>query len=262
VRTITPDAEQASKLLAALCDGLEGALRESAEGQRQHAEKRRARLDEEVAAARKRLNEVRGKLRQYRSATASISQHGGDARYAINNLRNQRQSFEQQVANYRARLKALQPSSSPLVAEWAGVVEIRQKQLEELKEQAAAGKATKEAVEAQERRVAEARAQLDAYRRTAAVESDQQRARSGEVASIEANLAQSESQLKNISEQLAKLEDPKTVEMLEEMPELQNEENRARNELSEAMGRADQLRRTIDAGGDVTVRVLDGKPDE
>jgi len=248
----------ASKLLPALCERAEAALRQSADAQRQQAQHRREKVEQDIAAVRQRLADVREKQRKYRAATASISQFG-DARYAGNNLRNQRQQYEQQLAGYRSRLKSIEPSSSPLVAEWRGVVELRQKQLDELKEQASAGKASADAVAAQERKVAEARSQLEAARRTAGAEADSRRGRAGEVASLESQIEQAESQLKNVNEQLAKIEDPKVTEMVEELPELQNEENRVRAELTEAMSRADQLRRAGDAGGDVSIRMLDGK---
>ena len=257
------DDQRAAKILSSLCKALEGALRESADGQLGHAERRRAKVEQEVDAARKRLNDVRAKLRQYRNETAALGQHGGgDVRYTLNNLRTQRQNYEQQLAGNRSRLKQLQPSTSPLVAEWRSVVELRQKQLDEAKEQAAAGKATKESVQERERRLEDAKAQLEVARRAAAAEADQTRVRGGELASIENNIAQTEMQLRTVNDQLAKLEDPKTIEMLEEIPELQNEENRARNELNEATSRADQIRRSLDAGGEVSVRVLDGKPDQ
>jgi chromosome segregation ATPase len=250
----------ASKLLPALRERAEAALRQSADAQRQQAQHRREKLEQDLAGVRQRLADVREKQRKYRAATASISQFG-DARYAGNNLRNQKQQYEQQLAGYRSRLKSIEPSASPLVAEWRGVVDLRQKQLDELKEQASAGKASADAVAAQERKAADAKSQLEAARRTASAEADSRRGRAGEVASLESQIEQAESQLKNVNDQLARIEDPKVLEMVEELPELQNEENRIRTELSEVMSRADQLRRAGDAGADVTIRVLDGKPD-
>jgi hypothetical protein len=50
--------------------------------------------------------------------------------------------------------------------------------------------------------------------------------------------------------------------MIEELPELQNEENRARSEVSDLTTRMDHFRRTSAAAGEVSIRVLDGKPDE
>ena len=75
-------------------------------------------------------------------------------------------------------------------------------------------------------------------------------------------VANTEANLKPILEQLAKLDDPKVVAMMEELPELQNEETRIRNEVAELTSRSDQLRRASDTGGEITVRVLDGQPDK
>jgi len=249
----------ASRLLSALCESAEAALRESADAQRQQASKRREKTAKELADARQRLADVRVKQRKYRAETASVSLNGGDLRYAANNLRNQRQQYEQQLASHRARLKAIEPSSSPLLAEWRGVLELREKQLDDLKEQASAGKVGRDVVAAQERKVAEAKSQVESSRRAA--EADSRRGRTGEIASLESQIDQTESQLKNINEQLAKLDDPKVIEMVEELPELQNEENRIRAELNELTSRDDQLRRAADAATDISLRVLDGKPD-
>ena len=254
------DEKSAAALLSALCETLEGALREAAEGQRASNEKRRQRVEQEAAAARQRLDEVRAKVRRYRAETSALG-HSGDVRYTLQNLRTQRQQHEQQLANYRSRLRQIEPSASPLAAEWGSIVELRQKQLEEARAQQAAGKATAEQVAAQERRLNEARSQLETHRRAA--ESDPtNRHRGGELASLQHNIATTESQLKTVNDQLAKLEDEKVQQMLEELPELQNEENRARNEVAEVTNRYEQLRRTTEVVGDVTVRVLDGQPDE
>ena len=250
------DEGRASKLLGALCESLEAALRESVEGPRQQAQRRREKLDQDLAAARQRLEDVRAKSRKDRAETASLGQ-GVDSRYAAQNLRNQRQSYEQQLANYRARLRAIEPTASPLVAEWRDVVELRQKQLDDLKQQ----KAPADQVAAQENRLAEAKTQLDTARRTAA-ETGGSRASSGEVASLQSSIANTAANLKPILEQLAKLDDPKVVAMMEELPELQNEETRIRNEVAELTSRSDQLRRAADTGGEITVRVLDGQPDK
>ena len=251
------DEGRAAGLLSALCETLEAALRESTEGQRKAAEKRRVRAEQEVAAAKQRLADLRAKLRQYRAATAGVSPFG-DPRHALQNMRNQRDQYEQQLASHRTRLRMIEPTAAPLLAEWAGVAELRQKQLDEVKAQAAAGKATAEQVAAHERRLNEARAQLDVHRRTAAGESD----RGGEMASLRSTIALTEGQLKAVSDQLAKLEDEKTLKMLEELPDLQHEENRASSDVATAVSRAEQLRRTPDAIHEVTLRVLDGKADE
>lgn len=255
------DERRALKLMSALCEALKGALSESADSQRQTAQERRKKAEQDVAVARERLAEVRATIRTYRTETGVVSQHGTDPRYALNNLRNQRQQYEQQLAGYRARVKSLEPSSSPLVAEWRSVVELRQKQLAEMKAQAGKDKASADDLAAQEQRVAEAKSQLEAYRSSAAAEANQARNRSGEISSLETQIAQVESQLKPIEEQIAKLEDPKTVEMIEELPELQNEEMRVRNDLTEATTRGDQIRRAVDAMGEIRLRVLDGLPD-
>ena len=254
------DEKSAAALLSALCETLEGALRESADGQWATNEKRRQRVEQEVAAARQRLDEVRAKARRYRAETSALG-HSGDIRYTLQNLRQQRQQHEQQLAGYRSRLRQIEPSSSPLAAEWGSIVELRQKQLEETRAQQAAGKATADQVAAQERRLNEARSQLETHRRAA--ESDPTSPhRGGELASLQQNIAMTESQLKTVNDQLAKLEDEKVQQMLEELPELQNEENRVRNEVAEVTSRYEQLRRTTEVVGEVTVRVLDGRPDE
>lgn len=135
---------------------------------------------------------------------------------------------------------------------------MRQRRLDELK---ADPRATREEVLTAERKVSEARSQLDIYLRSATAEVQQGRSRNGEVASLQANLADTEGRLKTINEQIAKLEDEKLVAMMEELPELQADENRLRNEVNDLANRFDQFRRTS-AGGEISLRVLDGQPDE
>jgi len=253
------DEDVAAKLLASITQSLRKTLQESADAQRQFVEKRRAAAEKDLEASRQRLAAVRDKVRKTRIETSGITQqYGADPRSALANLRVQRQQYESQLASHRARLQAIQPSTTPLVAEWTSLLEVRQRRLDELK---ADPRATREEVIATERKVSEARSQLDVYLRAATAEVQQGRSRNGEVASLQANLADTEGRLKTINEQVAKLEDEKLVAMMEELPELQADENRLRNEVNDLANRFDQFRRTS-AGGEISLRVLDGQPDE
>jgi hypothetical protein len=78
---------------------------------------------------------------------------------------------------------------------------------------------------------------------------------------LRTNIAESETRLKTLDEQIAKLEDEKFVAMLEELPELTNEENRLRSEVNDLTMRMDQFRRSNALAGEISIRVLDGEPD-
>jgi predicted nucleic acid-binding Zn-ribbon protein len=253
------DEDIASKLMKAMTQSLRNALKESTEAQREHFDKRVAALEKDADGARQRLKAVRDKIAKYREETGDLPQQYGDTRIAMTNLRNQRQQYEAQLSNYRSRLNSIEPATSPLVAEWGSIVDLRQKRVDELKADA---KVKPEEITSAERNLAEAKTQRDAYRRAAASEAAQTRNRNGEVQSLQANISDTESRLKPIIEQLEKLQDPKVVAMMQELPELQNEENRVRSEISDLQNRLDQFRRASTGPTEISLRVLDGEPDE
>lgn len=57
----------------------------------------------------------------------------------------------------------------------------------------------------------------------------------------------------------AKLEDPKFVALVDQLPGMQQEENRLRSQIADLTNRLDQLHRTQQSDGAMTVTVLDGK---
>lgn len=250
----------AGKLLTALTERLRATVKESVEGQRDHYAKRQAAMEKEVEQARQKFAAARDRLRKARAATGTLtSQYGSDPRSALAGLKNQKQSVEQQLNANRARLKALEPAATPLITELTQVVDLREKQLDELK---ASDNAAKDALAAAARKLSEARAQLEVARRAATSgDGSDARYRNSEAATLRINITESETRLKTLDEQIARLEDEKFVALLEELPELTNEENRLRSEVNDLTMRMDQFRRSNALAGEISIRVLDGEPE-
>lgn len=253
-----PDASD--KLMGALLDNLKAAYAQSAEASRKTIQARREPLEKELETAKKRADELRVKQREARTQTAGIIPNYGDPTTNLANLRQTKRNSETQLSGYRARLQALEPSSGPLVKEWTDVLKLREQRLAELKAAVDKGTATAAEVTEQEAKLAEAKAQLTrATQDTSASDNGNARFRNNEATSLRTNIADAEDRLKQANEQIAKLEDPKFIALFEQLPEMQQEEQRVRNTISELTSRLEQIRRSTQVEGTVTVTVLDGK---
>lgn len=82
-------------MMEAICDGLKGAYEESANAQRKLIANRREQAEKDLAGARERAAELRAKLKAARDLVGG--NEGTDPQYTIRNLRQQRQSMEQQL---------------------------------------------------------------------------------------------------------------------------------------------------------------------
>jgi chromosome segregation ATPase len=251
----------ARDMMMAVCEGLKGAYQESATAQRKLAAGRREQAEKDLQAARTRAAELRQKVKAARDLLGG--NEGMDPAYHVRNLRQQRQSMEQDLNRHRARLAAIDPGSGPLVAEWESVVKLREQRVNELKTAVEAKKSQANDLAEAEARLAEARAQLAAAKQSFPGNNDPsvRTARAGEIASIRGQIAEAETRLKPVVEQLAKLEDPANAAMVDGFQELQQEEQRARNAISEANNRLETIRQQTRFDPAVSVTILDGKPD-
>ncbi|MDB5293715.1 MAG: hypothetical protein JWL69_4956 [Phycisphaerales bacterium] len=253
-----PDASD--KLMGALLDNLKAAYAQSAEASRKAIQSRREPLEKELETAKKRADELHAKQREARTQTAGISPNYGDPTINLSNLRQTKRNYESQLSNNRARLQTLEPNPAPLVKEWTDVLKLREQRLAELKAAVEKGSATAAEVTEQEAKLAEAKAQLTRATQDASTsDNGNARYRNTEAASLRTNIADTEDRLKQTNEQIAKLEDPKFLALLEQLPEMQQEEQRVRNTISELTSRLEQIRRSTQVEGTVTVTVLDGK---
>lgn len=228
-----PDA--ANRMLWGLCDALQDALEQSARSQKEFLKHRNVEIERELAAAKARLAEVRAKLRECRAATSGISSAYGDPQSALANVRSQKQSTEAELNRHRTRLKQMEPSGGAITAEWESIVALRQGRVDELLKQKEAANAA-EIAEAQVK-LAEAKAQL-ANAKQSALEAAARAGRSYDTSSIRTQIAECELRLKTYDEQLAKLEDPKYMEMFEQIPELQSQEQQLRSHIQNVSSRS------------------------
>jgi len=248
----------ANKLMSALCDSLKSAFEASNRASLQVINSRNDTLQKQLDSARERFSSVRAKLRQARD-TASGSGYGYDSDNMLSNLMNQKRSNDSELSRARARLAALDPGASPLVNEWDQVVKLRQKQLDDAKKAQQAGKTSASDVTEMEARLAEAKAQLAAIKGSDA-RSPSRVNRDGEISSLRGQIAELEDRAKNTDEQIARLKDPKVRELQDQIPDLQQQEQQLRNEISDLSSRMDQARRTLRSTGNVTITILDGRP--
>jgi hypothetical protein len=253
---LPPDA--AEKVLAALTDRLKAALQESANAARSVQQAREGDLQKQMEGARGRLQEARTKSRETRDALSKLSVEisNNDPQYVIRNTRQQRNQVEAELNRSKARLAALEPASGPLSAEWEEVVKIRTQRLDDAKKTD-----NKADIAEAQAKLAEAKAQLASIKR-AAEGSDANRSNNrSEASQIRVQIAEQEARLKPLAEAMEKLEDPKFVDLLEQQPELQAQEQRARTEINEIQNRLDNFRRIAQMDPRIVITVLDGEPD-
>lgn len=261
---LAPDAADA--LMRAAVERLRSAVGESVDVQRRSHDLRRASLEKELADARARMSANQKKIREYRQTAAAIGVSGySDPMGALANLRQQRQQNETELARLRARLKAVEPgAASPLTAELEEIVRLRQQQLAETRKRVEQKAASKQEVTEAELKVAEAKAQLAAQQRAAATsgESSRRSYSMQEASSLRAQVAEADERTKMVAEQVAKLEEGSFQALAEQYPDLQQEENRLRSQVSELTNRLETLRRTGQQDIDVRITILDGRPDD
>lgn len=133
--------------------------------------------------------------------------------------------------------------------------------MNEVKQQVESAKGESSELTEAEARLAEAKVQLATARQSGSGETSSRQSRSGEIANLRGQIAETETRLKPIAEQLAKLEDPANAAIVDGYQELQQDEQRARNAISEANNRLDNIRQQTRFDPAVSVTVLDGKPD-
>jgi hypothetical protein len=250
----------AAKLGAALIERLKAALAESHEASRAAALARRQPIEKELATAKAKIDDIHAKQRAVRAHDPRSGY--SDPSMELNNVRNQKKSTESELARNRARLATLEPNTAPLIAQWNEIVTLRRKQLDDLKK-AAPGqdpKASADAIRAAEDKLADAQAQLATARQaTAPADGTNSNFRNNEIVNLHTTIADEENRLKDSNDQIARLQDPKYLALLDQLPEMQNEENRLRSQTFELQNRLDQIRRSTQDEGTVRVTVLDGQ---
>jgi septation ring formation regulator EzrA len=111
----------------------------------------------------------------------------------------------------------------------------------------------------QEAKVAEASAQLAAAAQQDSSARGNDASRRGEAAQLRASVADYEQRLKASDEQIRALEDPKTQEAMDQVPDLQQQEQQARNDIAQLTNQLDTNRRMATRSGSIDVIMLDGK---
>ena len=254
----------AEKLVYELIRRLKSAYAASSEAAQKAAAARRDPVEKELADITAKADQLRQQQRDIHAQAASLDVPNGQAAVQLNNLRSQKRNLEQDLARNRARLLVLEPAASPQVSEWAAVVKARQTELDQIKASAATNKATADQVQDAESKLAEAKAQLAQARQPQPQDNVNPQFRASELANLHASVADAESRLKQLDAQIDKLSDPKFQAAMDSLPDLQNAEFRYRNRAGELQQRLENIRRSTQNEGTVTITVLDGRdhPDE
>jgi hypothetical protein len=215
-------------------------------------------------AMKQQLADVRKKLADDRDQVATVmpnSYGGNDISSMIQNLRSQKRNIERELTRMKNQLNNLEPSTtSPLEAEWQSVIDLRQSQLDQLKKQLQAGKATQADVNEQEAKLAEAKAQLAQVKQNDVVGSNQgdQNYRLSQARQLRSQIADQEDQLKPIDDQLDKLKDPAFAKAVDEINDLQMQQQQLQSRLNN-IGYYDLDRRS-NSNATVTITVLGAPP--
>jgi chromosome segregation ATPase len=252
----------AGKLAGALVERLKVAYAESASAARKAAVARRDPLEKELKSVQQRADELRARQQEIHSALSingNMYAYSGNASYQLNNIRSQRKSLQTELVRNQARLQTLEPASGPLVAQWADIVKVRQKHLDELKKASDDKKPSDEELREAENKLTDAVAQLAAAKQVQPTDGMNVQFRANEIANLHSSIADEEDRIKQMDAQIAKLQDPKFQQQLERLPEMQNEESRLRSQSMELQNQLDQVRRASQEEGAVIVTVLDGQ---
>ncbi|HEX3357397.1 MAG TPA: hypothetical protein VHS31_10540 [Tepidisphaeraceae bacterium] len=250
-------ADTASKLIGVLCDSLKSAFEQSIKASAQAAATRSDGIQKQLDAAKQKLADVRSKLRDARDANNTNGYGYGDVDNALNNLMSQKRNADAELSRQRAQLAAVDPTSGPLVTEWDQVVKLRQLHLDELTEAKKQNKATDADVSDAQSKLADAKTSLAQAKTTS--RDPNQGYRNNEISSLRASVAQAEDRAKTLDNQIQKLNDPKTRQLVDQIPDLQMQENSLRNDISNLNMRLEQAHRTTNASSNVTITVLDGQ---
>lgn len=258
--TYAPDA--AAKLTDALIARLKVAYVASSAAARKAAADHRAAIETPLQAAQAKFDELRRREREIRVAAALANVNpGSDVAAQIGTLMGQRKSLENDLRRNRARLQSMDAGSGPLIAQWTEIVSVRQKRLDDLTKAAAAAESPTKAGQVREARadLAEAKAQLEQASQLPDERANEARQRNIERANLRASVAEQADRMKQLDDQLAKLQEPTFQALLEQLPEVQAAQGPLRNQISELQNRLQQLRRNAREEGGVTITVLDGK---
>jgi hypothetical protein len=251
--------EGAQKTVAALIDRLKKAYEASVAASRKAAEARTKPIADELAGASAKLEDLRRRQRDIKARAAEVSPGGmmnGNMSGQLSNLRFQRGPLQSELTRSKARLAAMLPPP-PQTAQWEQTVKSRQKQLDDLQAAAKEGKATAEQVQDAESKLADAQAQLAQASQPQVADTGNQFLNS-QIPQLKSSIADEEARLKDIDSQIAKINDPKLVEEVDSLPDLQSQEFAARNKISELQSRLDQVRRSTHDDTEITVTILDG----
>ncbi|HEY1628242.1 MAG TPA: hypothetical protein VGF52_00190 [Tepidisphaeraceae bacterium] len=237
-------ANAADKLIHAMIDSLRASVQQTVEvqikainDQIDQAKAKQSELNKHLEALRDKLQEDRGKLGELAFGNYTLNS-------IVAELRTQKRNVEQELNRMKDQLASYGPVPAWPSEQWQAVVDLRQKQLDELKQ---SGKASASEISDQEEKLAEAKAQLLTAKQAeaAAGNASDLRYRMDQVRGFKQQIAEEEKVLAPIDEQLNKLQDPAFIKMLDEMPELQDEIQRTKNQISQLNNRIDWARQRI-----------------
>jgi hypothetical protein len=255
-------ADAANRLLRALVARVRAAAEQSARAESSDREQRLMTANEQLRQAKGRCAEIGRSLRAINDV---LGQNGefynyNDPSYMLRNLRQQKRQTESELARLKSRLAALEPekSQSDAVSAWEAAVKSQDERLTLLREMAKAGKIGEDKIADQIARLAEAKGELATARANALAPARSRRYGDAEIQNLKASIAEQQSRLKPLAEQLAKLEAPGFQEKLAGCRDLQQEEQHLRNEVSSLSQRLSQLKSLAGPSG-VLITVLDGR---
>lgn len=225
-RDFAPDAPQ--QLLWAMCDGLRQSLDQSNKAKADLAAKAAADREDK----RKKLQaEIDDLNKQIAAATSAAGEFGGSAdnvQYQISNLQQQRRNTNQELTRLKRQLGDADPANaSGLISQWQTLADARQKELNDLLAQQPVDA---DKVRAATTKLSDALAAVASAKANS--ESTTARRNGYDVSSLKSQIAESEQRLADYDAQLKKLQDPKMMELLNNLPTLQSRRNELRNQQS------------------------------
>jgi len=251
-----PDAAQ--RFLARLCDSIKASLEESISVRAKSLANRRAKLMKDLEGFKAKQETLREKIRTARSKTSSNYNYG-DRQSSIQNVKQQIQQSETELNRLRNRLKAIDPSSAPLVAEWTKMIDLREQRVVELKEAMKKDKSTQAQLDDAVKSLEQARVQLASAKQ--AIQTDSSRRNSGDSESLRSQISEIEMRVAPLHEVLKNLEDLEIGRLIDELPEMQNEEQQLRSNIQGTMQRLAEFDRNTRDNDSVIITVIDGQPD-
>jgi hypothetical protein len=256
------EAGAADALLKDLVARLPRALRQSAEAERRSNAQQLEAAETAVEAAKVKLKAVTANIQSVQEVLGQTGNYGYgyNTMAAVQNLRSQKHQTHQELRQLRSQLANLAPSVPEAVAILKAELKADEERLTTAEAEVKAGKGKAATVDELRGKIAELKAQVTVSKEPAPEqEAPQQAFAQQQVRQLKVRYAELDSRLREQERQLASLTSSEMAEKLASFNDMQQEEQRLRNELSELRQHVFQLQRTARQRTVPTVSVLDGK---